>query len=366
MRAPRSRPRKSTRPAPRGAQSTQRPDGGNRKNDRRNRIPTPRSRSRQEPRGDRRPRGNLRPVGRRRSRLAQGPDSRRRVDANGQEGLGKTAAAPAAETRRRRSKCSRSRARISAGSIERLLVELRIELQGRLVIELTEMHETQMLDPRDDPGPGPQNRPKIADRAADHRRPVQERGRARRPQRALAGPGPGNRVRHRPANNPARPLPRNAHDRKLAEGRAKFRSGRYPGDPRRGRPPGTRPRRYAGCRPPRHPRRARPSLEVRERERELNRLIAELKMVRMIQARLNDDTVVVDKAAPPLAPPALTKNRDARGHSRRNPRSLVKIGERLPSRRKAVVRPARIAKIVGKRLPNPLEQVRPCSVEASR
>ena len=35
--------------------------------------------------------------------------------------------------------------------------------------------------------------------------------------------------------------------------------------------------------------------DLKERERELNRLIAELKMVRMLQFRLTDDTVVVDK-----------------------------------------------------------------------
>jgi hypothetical protein len=40
------------------------------------------------------------------------------------------------------------------------------------------------------------------------------------------------------------------------------------------------------------------SADPREQERELNRMIAELKMVRMIQARLNDDTVGVDKARP--------------------------------------------------------------------
>ena len=34
------------------------------------------------------------------------------------------------------------------------------------------------------------------------------------------------------------------------------------------------------------------------RERELNRLIAELKMIRLVQSRLNDDTVNVDKSRP--------------------------------------------------------------------
>ena len=47
------------------------------------------------------------------------------------------------------------------------------------------------------------------------------------------------------------------------------------------------------------------SADARERERELNRLVAELKMVRMIQARLNDDTVGVDKTRPPPHRPCL-------------------------------------------------------------
>src|SRR5207253_11325136 len=47
------------------------------------------------------------------------------------------------------------------------------------------------------------------------------------------------------------------------------------------------------------------SANPRERERELNRLVAELKMVRMLQSRLNDDTVGVDNtrtASSTLAP----------------------------------------------------------------
>jgi hypothetical protein len=45
------------------------------------------------------------------------------------------------------------------------------------------------------------------------------------------------------------------------------------------------------------------------RERELNRLIAELKMIRLVQSRLNDDTVNVDKSRPgaPSLPPALRR-----------------------------------------------------------
>ena len=55
--------------------------------------------------------------------------------------------------------------------------------------------------------------------------------------------------------------------------------------------------------------------EGRARERELNRLVAELKMVRMLQSRLNDDTVGVDKtrpAAAPCLPPSVARSRPSR------------------------------------------------------
>ena len=58
--------------------------------------------------------------------------------------------------------------------------------------------------------------------------------------------------------------------------------------------------------------------ENRERERELSRLIAELKMVRMLQARLNDDVVGVDKTRPDKAdlPPDIRRESGAaRGHA---------------------------------------------------
>jgi hypothetical protein len=38
--------------------------------------------------------------------------------------------------------------------------------------------------------------------------------------------------------------------------------------------------------------------DLRARERELNRLIAELKMIRLLQSRLNDDTVETDRGRP--------------------------------------------------------------------
>ncbi len=69
------------------------------------------------------------------------------------------------------------------------------------------------------------------------------------------------------------------------------------------------------------------------RERELNRLVAELKMVRMIQARLNDDTVAVDKARPSAStpPPALRREVETLEATQEEIRdALAKISERLP------------------------------------
>jgi hypothetical protein len=75
------------------------------------------------------------------------------------------------------------------------------------------------------------------------------------------------------------------------------------------------------------------SSDLRERERELNRLVAELKMVRMIQSRLNDDTVGVDKTrlAASTSPPALRRDVETLEATQDEIRdSLAKIAERLP------------------------------------
>ncbi|WP_337174072.1 DUF4175 domain-containing protein [Paludisphaera sp.] len=50
--------------------------------------------------------------------------------------------------------------------------------------------------------------------------------------------------------------------------------------------------------------------DPRERERELNRLIAELKMIRLLQSRVNDDTVKVDEGRPDetVIPPDLLRD----------------------------------------------------------
>lgn len=72
--------------------------------------------------------------------------------------------------------------------------------------------------------------------------------------------------------------------------------------------------------------------DLRERERELNRLISELKMIRLLQTRLNDDTVGVDKSRPtPSAlPPALRREVEALESSQEEIRdSLSRIAERI-------------------------------------
>jgi hypothetical protein len=74
------------------------------------------------------------------------------------------------------------------------------------------------------------------------------------------------------------------------------------------------------------------SSDPRERERELSRLIAELKLVRMLQARLNDDTVAVDKSRPPAStlPPAIRREVETLEATQDEIRdSLAKISERL-------------------------------------
>jgi hypothetical protein len=72
--------------------------------------------------------------------------------------------------------------------------------------------------------------------------------------------------------------------------------------------------------------------DPRARERELNRLIAELKMIRLLQSRLNDDTVGVDKSrpAPPTLTPDLRREIEALKASQEEIRdSLAKIGSHL-------------------------------------
>jgi septal ring factor EnvC (AmiA/AmiB activator) len=72
--------------------------------------------------------------------------------------------------------------------------------------------------------------------------------------------------------------------------------------------------------------------EPRARERELNRLIAELKMIRLLQVRLDDDTVLVDGERPKssVLTPALKREIEALKASQEEIRdSLAKIAAQL-------------------------------------
>lgn len=74
------------------------------------------------------------------------------------------------------------------------------------------------------------------------------------------------------------------------------------------------------------------STNPRERERELNRMIAELTMVRMLQARLNDDTLGVDKERPAATnlPPAVRREIEGLEATQDEVReALAKIADRL-------------------------------------
>jgi hypothetical protein len=72
--------------------------------------------------------------------------------------------------------------------------------------------------------------------------------------------------------------------------------------------------------------------DLRAQERELNRLIAELKMIRLLQSRLNDDTVSVDKSrpeAPPLTPTLRLEIEALKASQEEIRDSLATIGRRL-------------------------------------
>jgi hypothetical protein len=250
-----------------------------------------------------------------------------------EENLGKTAAAPAAEHQTTALEILTKSRDDLGGSIEKLLVELRIELQGRLVIELTEMHETQMMIRETTQAQAPKVAQKsrtalltvaalskkegeLAERCEHLLALVQETefGIAlpttlhvlSREMRTIESWLKAEDVSKRTITLEIR-----VEEDLLALVQAIRRL-----------PPTTPP-------PPGEP---LPS-EPRERERELNRLVAELKMVRLLQARLNDDTVVIDKTRPaaPTIPPALRQEVETLEATQDEIRdSLVRIGERLP------------------------------------
>jgi hypothetical protein len=248
--------------------------------------------------------------------------------------LGKSAAAPAAEHQ------STALEILAIGrdglkdSIEKLLVELRIELQGRLVIELTEMHEFEMAIRETTQAQAPRvlqkSRTALLTVAALSKREAElaERGEhllalVEETEFGIALPTTLHILSREmrmieewlKADDVAPrtiALETRVEEDLLALVQAVRRL-----------PPTTPP-------PPGSP---LPS-DLKERERELNRLVAELKMVRLLQSRLNDDTVVVDKTRPAAAPtlPAVVRieveTLEVTQDEIRD--ALAKIGERLP------------------------------------
>ena len=266
--------------------------------------------------------------------LQKGPDPRRRRRCGPpRRAWRKTAAEPAADDQSAALEASPSRARTSPRSVEKLLVELRTELQARLITELTEMHEIQASIRETTQAQAPRVLQKsrtalIA--VAGLSKKEAELGERTEQLLALVEE---TEFGIAPADGASRPLSRDAD----VEGWLKA------GDvsPRtialekrieedllgllqaiRRLPPTTPP-------PPGSPLALGPA---RERERELNRLVAELKMIRLLQSRLNDDTVGVDKSrpAPPTLPPALRREVETLEATQEEIRdSLAKIAERL-------------------------------------
>jgi hypothetical protein len=249
------------------------------------------------------------------------------------QNLVKTAAAPAAENQSAALEMlTRSRDGL-ADSIEKLLVELRIELQSRLVGELIEMHELQMSIRETTQAQAP----KVLQKSRTALLMVaglskKEGELAERTEHLLA-------LVEETEFGIALPTTLRILSKEMRSVEAWLKAD--DAGPRtvaleirieedllgliqaiRRLPPTTPPQ----------PGEALPS-DLRERERELNRLVAELKMVRMLQSRLNDDTVVVDKArpAPPALPPGVKQEVETLEATQDEIRdSLAKIGERLP------------------------------------
>ena len=250
-----------------------------------------------------------------------------------EQGLGKTAAGPAADDQSAAlDVLAKSRDEFTR-AIERLLVELRAELQSRLIADLTEMHELQSSIRETTQAQAPRvlqksrtalitvaglskNEAELGERTEHLLALVEETefGIAlpttlrilSREMRSIEGWLKAGDVAARTVA-----LETRVEEDLLGLVQAVRRL-----------PPTTPPAPGAPL-----------SSDVRERERELNRLIAELKMVRMIQSRLNDDTVGVDKTRPAAStlPPALRREVETLEATQDEIRdSLAKIAERLP------------------------------------
>jgi hypothetical protein len=249
-----------------------------------------------------------------------------------EQGLGKTEAAPAADDQSAAvDVLTKSRDDLTR-SVEKLLVELRIELQARLVADLAEMHEMQLAIRETTQAQAPRvlqkSRTALIAVASLSKKEAEL----------------GERTEHLLALveetefGIALPTTLRVLSREMRSIEGWLKAGNVSSrtidleirveedllgllQAVRRLPPTTPP-------PPGTPL----SADLRERERELNRLIAELKMVRMLQARLNDDTAGVDKTRPASAtlPPAVRHEVETLEASQDEIRdSLAKISERL-------------------------------------
>jgi hypothetical protein len=251
-----------------------------------------------------------------------------------EQGLAKTAAVPAADDQSAALESLTKSRDDLAESVESLLVQLRTELQARLVAELTEMHELQASIRETTQAQAP--------------RVLQK---SRTALIAVAGLSKkegelGQRTEHLLALveetefGIALPTALRVLSREMRSIEGWLKAGdvsartialetRVEEDllgmlqAIRRLPPGTPP-------PPGTP---LPSGD-REREREINRMVAELKMIRLLQSRLNDDTIGVDKTRPTPPPadltPALRREVEALEANQDEIRdSLAKIAERL-------------------------------------
>lgn len=218
-----------------------------------------------------------------------------------------------------------------AQAMEKLLVELRTELQARIIAELTEMHELQAAIR--------ESTEAQSDRAAQGSRTAlialaglakQEAELAGRIEQLLALVEETEFGIALPTSLRVLGREMNAVEGWLKAGDASERTvameKRIEDDllgllqAMRRLPPTTPP-------PPGAP---LPS-NLRDRERELNRLVAELKMIRLLQSRLNDDTLGVDEDRPEVElPPELRRQIESLRDSQAEIRdSLSKVGRRL-------------------------------------
>jgi hypothetical protein len=250
-----------------------------------------------------------------------------------EQSLGKIAAAPAAEDQTAALDILSGAREEFLRSIERLLVELRAELQTRLITDFTEFHEIQTAIRESTQAQAPKvlrkSRSALVTVAGLSKN---EAGLAERTEHLLA-------LVEETEFGIALPTTLRIFSREMRDIENRLKAGdvasrtvgletRLEEDllglmlAVRRLPPTTPPAPGSGL-----------PADGRERERELNRMIAELKMVRMIQARLNDDTIGVDQSrqVASITVPAIRREVETLETRQDEIRdALAKISERLP------------------------------------